>query len=67
MNSVGGLFGYLGSGASIPSCPPILVVAASAGALLGTSLGLQRTNATGIRRLLGIVLTIAGGKLILTA
>jgi uncharacterized membrane protein YfcA len=67
VNSIAGLFGYLGSGAAIPSFTPILVVAALAGALLGTSLGLQRMNATGIRRLLGIVLTIAGGKLILTA
>lgn len=67
VNSISGLLGYLGSGAAIPTFTPLLVVAALTGALLGTSLGLQRMNATAIRRLLGIVLTIAGGKLILTA
>lgn len=67
VNSIAGLFGYPGSSAATPSFTPILVVAALAGALLGTSPGLQIMNAAGIRRLLGIVVTIAGGKLILTA
>jgi len=67
VNSASGLAGYLSSGYAIPSFTPHLVTTALVGAFIGSALCLKRLHSAGIRRLLGVVLLVAGGKLILTA
>ncbi len=63
-NSVAGLMGNFASVQSLPPELPLFAVAVILGALLGTSLGIGRLATPNILRALGVVLAIAGAKLI---
>lgn len=67
LNSVAGLAGHMAVADSWPSGIPILVVVAVLGALLGSELGARRVAPKALRRVLGVVLAIAGAKMIATA
>lgn len=62
-NSVSGLLGNYASILSLPPTLPLFAVAVAIGAFVGTKIGLQYLSHVGIKRVLGIVLLIAGGKL----
>jgi uncharacterized membrane protein YfcA len=66
VNSAAGLAGHLLGGQSMPSMVLPLLVAAALGGWIGSTLGSGRFEPTLIRRLLAIVLVIAGAKLLLT-
>ena len=65
-NSVFGLLGNLASVQRLPSALPIYLAAAMLGALVGTALGVKRLPGGMILKALGVVLVIAGLKLIFT-
>ncbi len=65
LNSVAGLLGNLSSTKSFPAPALALLVAAGVGGVAGSDLGSQRLEPTVIKRMLALVLLIAGGKLIL--
>jgi len=62
--SMAGLVGQLQRGVALPDAVPLWVAAALVGAVIGTELGTRRLNSTVLRQLLGVVLVIAGLKLI---
>jgi uncharacterized membrane protein YfcA len=66
VNSVAGLLGNLSSTKRFPSFAFILVIAAVAGGAAGSYLGSRRFDHTTIKRLLAVVLVIAGAKLVFT-
>ena len=66
LNSTAGLAGNVASFGKLSSELPIFLVAAGLGALLGTWLGIDRLPRPWLLRTLGIVLFIAGAKLLLT-
>jgi uncharacterized membrane protein YfcA len=66
VNSISGLVGYFAARGSIPSLGVILAPAAIIGGALGSHLGSRRFPVSTISILLGIVLTIAGIKLLFT-
>jgi uncharacterized membrane protein YfcA len=66
LNSVAGLLGTL---SNTPSMPPFLLpllLAAGLGGLIGSYFGSRKFNSHSIKRLLAVVLFIAGTKLLLT-
>lgn len=67
MNSISGLLGNLSSIHSLPQALPLYLVAVFLGAVVGTAIGTQHASVPTIRKLLGIVLLIAGTKLIWAA
>jgi uncharacterized membrane protein YfcA len=66
VNSVSGLLGNISSTQKIPIFAIPLAIAAIMGGTIGSYLGSKRLPHTAIKRLLAIVLLIAGTKLILT-
>ena len=64
LNSAAGLAGNLVSVRALPPELPILVAAVVAGALIGTWLGVARLPRDRLLQALGLVLTVAGAKLI---
>lgn len=66
LNSVAGLLGNWSGASHIPSFSWILALAALAGGALGSYCGSRRFDSVVIKRMLAIVLLIAGVKLILT-
>lgn len=64
LNSIAGLAGNLASVRALPPDMPILVGAVAAGALLGTWLGVERLPRERLLQVLGLVLAVAGYKLI---
>ncbi len=64
-NSASGLLGNLASVKSLPSELPVLFVAVFAGALIGSWLGVSRLPRHRLLQALGVVLVVAGLKLIL--
>lgn len=66
VNSSSGLIGHMSSGKAVPSFAWKLAVAAVVGGTLGSYLGSARLPARAIQMLLGVVLVIAGTKLIFT-
>jgi uncharacterized membrane protein YfcA len=66
VNSLAGLAGNLASVRSLPGELPILVAAVALGALVGTWLGAARLPKPRLLQGLGLVLAIAGAKLIFT-
>lgn len=66
LNSVAGLAGNAAAVGHLPSELPIFLAAVAAGALLGTWLGVERLSRPWLLRTLGLVLTIAGAKLLFT-
>jgi uncharacterized membrane protein YfcA len=66
LNSIAGLLGNFSATQSFPKFGVSLLVAAAIGGLVGSHLGSRRLAPTAIKRLLAVVLVIAGLKLILT-
>jgi uncharacterized protein len=66
LNSAAGLAGNLGSTKRFPAFAIALAIAAIAGGTAGSYLGAKRLDHTLIKRILAIVLLIAGVKLVLT-
>jgi len=66
LNSAAGLAGNAASVGHLPGELPIFLVAVAAGAMLGTWLGVERLPRPWLLRTLGLVLTIAGAKLLFT-
>ena len=67
VNSVAGLAGHLSSVAQLPVNLPIWGVAAVIGGWIGASYGAKRAPPPVLRRLLSLVLIVAGAKLVLGA
>ena len=66
LNSAAGLLGNWQSVHALPPQIPLFLAAAGTGALLGTWLGVDKLPRPWLLRSLGLVLTIAGAKLLLT-
>lgn len=66
LNSVAGLAGNAAAVGHLPPQLPIFLVSVMAGALLGTWLGVERLPRPWLLRMLGIVLLVAGAKLLFT-
>ncbi len=66
LNSVAGLLGTLSSTPFIPSFLLPLLLAAGLGGLVGSHFGSRRLNSHAIKRVLAVVLFIAGTKMLLT-
>ena len=66
LNSAAGLAGNAASIGHLPRELPIFLAAVGGGALLGTWLGVERLPRPWLLRTLGLVLTIAGAKLLFT-
>lgn len=66
LNSAAGLAGNAASVGHLPPQLPIFIGAVMAGALIGTWLGVERLPRPWLLRMLGIVLTVAGAKLLFT-
>lgn len=66
LNSIAGLAGNWTSVGHLPQELPWFVAAVGAGALLGTWLGVERLPRPWLLRALGIVLVVAGSKLLFT-
>jgi uncharacterized protein len=64
LNSIAGLLGNLASVRAVPPELPWLMGAVAAGALLGTWLGVEKLPRERLLQALGLVLTLAGAKLI---
>lgn len=67
INSISGLLGNLSSIHHLPQALPLYLLAVFIGAVIGTAIGTRHASVPTIRKLLGIVLLIAGAKLIWTA
>ncbi len=67
LNSLAGLAGHGMGGGVWPSGLPCLVAVALAGAVVGSELLVRRFPPRWLRRLLGVVLVIAGVKMVLSA
>jgi uncharacterized protein len=65
VNSTAGLLGNAPPMSTLPAALPLLAAAAVTGGLVGSDLGARRIAPHTFRQLLGVVLVIAGGKLIL--
>ena len=66
VNSLSGLLGNVTSTGTFPTFALALLVAAAGGGVLGSYYGARRLDPSGIKRLLALVLLIAGLKLLLT-
>jgi uncharacterized membrane protein YfcA len=66
VHSIAGLSGYAMSGQPCPDGLPWLVLAAFAGGMIGSELAVRRLAPVQIKKLLGVVLVIAGAKMIAT-
>ncbi len=66
LNSMAGLLGTLSNTPSLPSFLLPLLLAAGLGGLVGSYFGSRKLNSHSIKRVLAVVLFIAGAKLLLT-
>lgn len=64
VNSIAGLAGYATTTEAWPAGLPVLVATAVLGALIGSELGARQLAPGWIRKLLGVVLLIAGARMI---
>ena len=64
VNSVSGLLGHLSTAGHVPPGTGLLAAVALAGGLYGSWLGARRLPSVAIRRLLAVVLVIAGARLL---
>jgi len=64
VNSVAGIAGHLASLALLPPATPVLALAAFAGGIVGSSYGARRLATPTLRRLLAVVLVVAGVKML---
>lgn len=67
LNSIAGLAGYATTDQPWPAGITVLVIAAVAGGLIGSELGVRRLAPVKLRKALALVLAIAGIKMIATA
>ncbi len=67
VNSIAGLLGHLSSVAQLPANIPVLGAAALIGGWIGASYGARRAPTPVLRRLLALVLVVAGFKLVFGA
>ena len=67
VNSVAGLAGHASVTQSWPAGIPLLIAVAVCGGLLGSELGARRIAPAQLRKILGMVLAVAGLKMIATA
>ncbi|MEI8363342.1 MAG: sulfite exporter TauE/SafE family protein [Betaproteobacteria bacterium] len=65
MNSIAGLIGVLSKQPNLPAALPYWAVAAVIGGLIGAEYGSRRLTNPSIRKLLALVLLLAGGKMML--
>jgi uncharacterized membrane protein YfcA len=65
VNSFAGLLGKPASLAALPAGIPLWALAAALGGIVGAGLGSRRLPSLVLRRLLALVLVVAGGKLLL--
>lgn len=63
LNSVAGLGGYLFAGGPWPDGVPAFVAVAVVGGLIGSELGVRRLSPRSLRKVLAVVLIVAGAKL----
>lgn len=66
INSISGLAGNISSVQNLPAQLPMFLIATLIGALIGTTFGIKVYSPTTIKKVLAVVLTIAGFKLLLT-
>ena len=66
LNSVAGLAGNVASVGHLPHELPIFLAAVASGAIMGTWLGVERLPRSWLLRALGLVLLVAGAKLLFT-
>ena len=66
LNSIAGLAGNVSSVGHLPSQLPLFLASVAGGALVGTSLGVERLPRPWLLRALGLVLVVAGAKLLFT-
>jgi len=64
VNSLAGLAGNPGSLEHLPGQMPLWAAAAVVGGVIGSELGSRRLGTPMFRRLLGVVLLVAGAKLV---
>ncbi len=67
VNSIAALAGHATVAVAWPAQLPLLVLAALAGAVIGSELAVRRLAPLTLRRVLGVVLVIAGAKLLFSA
>jgi len=67
VNSIAGLAGHATVAVAWPEQLPLLMLAALAGAVVGSELAVRRLAPIILRRVLGVVLVIASAKMLLTA
>jgi hypothetical protein len=67
VNSIAGLAGHATVAVAWPAQLPLLMLAALAGALIGSELAVRRLAPATLRQVLGVVLVIAAGKMLYTA
>ncbi len=67
LNSIAGLAGFLAVGGAWPQGLPYFVGAALLGGIVGSELAARAVSPKGLRHLLGLVLLVAGAKMIATA
>lgn len=67
VNSIAGLAGHATTAITWPMQLPLLTLAALAGAVIGSEFAVRRLAPVTLRKLLGVVLVIAGAKLLFTA
>jgi uncharacterized membrane protein YfcA len=66
VNSIAGLLGVMKSAVTLPAALPWWAAAAIAGGFVGAEFGSRRLGNPAIKKLLALVLAIAGAKMILT-
>jgi hypothetical protein len=64
VNSIAGLCGHLASLSALPRALPLWAAAACVGGVIGSTWGSRHLAGTNLRRLLALVLVIAGAKLL---
>lgn len=64
LNSATGLAGHLARGAALPEELPFWLLAAGVGGWIGSAIGARRLAPPALRRLLALVLLVAGAKMI---
>ena len=67
VNSIAGIAGYATTTSQWPDGIPVLVVAAFAGAIIGSELCVRRLAPNQLRKVLAVILAIAGTKMIANA
>ena len=67
VNSLAALAGHVGAGKAWPMDIPYFMIAAMAGGLIGAELAVRRLAPVTLKKLLGVVLVIAGLKMLLIA